>query len=58
MENHPHWTSDTPVDTGWYWYRDQLHPEHNVVDSHGEFDGTPAARLVGVWWSAQIKAFV
>jgi len=30
----------------------------SVVDSHGEFDGTQAADLVGDWWSARIKVFV
>jgi len=63
--NYPHWTSDTPIDAGWYWYRDRLHPAmmiridvHSVVDSQGEFDGTQATDLVGDWWSARIKAFV
>ena len=65
MVGHPHWTSDTPINTGWYWYKDRLHPtmmlridEHNIVDSHGEFDGTQATDLVGDWWSARIKAAV
>lgn len=65
MMDSPHWTSDIPVDTGWYWYRDRLHrammiriDEHSVVDSRGEFDGIRAAELGGDWWSAQIKAFV
>ncbi len=65
MVNYPHWTSDTPIDTGWYWYRDRLHSalmlridEHSVVDSQGEFDGTHATDLVGDWWSARIKVFV
>jgi len=65
MVDYPHWTADTPVDTGWYWYRDRSHPammlridENRVVDSQGEFDGTQATDLAGDWWSAQIKAFV
>ena len=65
MADYPHWTSDTPIDKGWYWYRDRLHPammlrldEHRIVDSHGEFDGTLATDLAGDWWSARIKAFV
>ena len=65
MVNYPHWTSDTPIDTGWYWYRDRLHPamrlridKHSVVDSQGEFDGTQATDLAGDWWSERIKAFV
>ena len=65
MENAPHWTPATPVDTGWYWYRDRSHrplmlriDENCIVDSQGEFDGIQAVDLAGDWWSAQIKTFV
>ncbi len=57
-----HWTSDTPIDPGWYWYRARSHralmvriDDHGLVDSHGEFDGIPATDLVGDWWTPQIK---
>ena len=29
--------------------------DHGLVNSHGEFDGIPAADLVGDWWKPQIK---
>jgi hypothetical protein len=29
--------------------------EHGFVDSLGEFDGIPAAKLAGDWWTSQIK---
>ena len=57
-----HWTSDTPIDPGWYWYRARSHravmlriDEHGVVDSRGEFGGIQATDLVGDWWTPQIK---
>ena len=25
MVDSPHWTSNTPIDPGWYWYRGRLH---------------------------------
>ncbi len=57
-----HWTSDTPIDPGWYWYRARSHralmlriDDHGLVDSQGEFDGIPATDLVGDWWTPQIK---
>ena len=65
MHKTPHWTSNTPVEPGWYWYRAPSHTaemlridEHSVIDSAGEFADVQAADLVGDWWSAQIKAFV
>ena len=63
MLHSPHWTSDTPIDPGWYWYRAPSHratmlriDEHCVIDSTGEFAGIQAEDLDGAWWSAQIKA--
>ncbi len=60
--HHPHWTSDTPIKPGWYWYKEQSHralmlriDDHGLIDSPGEFDGIPAIDFVGDWWSAQIK---
>jgi hypothetical protein len=29
--------------------------DHGLVDSHGEFDGIPAAKLAGDWWTPQIQ---
>ena len=65
MVDPPRWTSVTPIDRGWYWYRDRLHrpmmlriDERSIVDSPGEFDNLQAAVLVGDWWSARIKASV
>ena len=57
-----HWTSNTPIDPGWYWYRAPAHralmlriDEHGVIDSPGESDGIQATDLVGDWWMPQIK---
>jgi hypothetical protein len=65
MMNNAHWTQETPMSTGWYWYKDRSHrpvmlriDENSVVDSKGEFVGIQAVDLVGDWWSAQIKTFV
>ncbi|MDA0992532.1 MAG: hypothetical protein O3A13_02735 [Proteobacteria bacterium] len=65
MLKSPHWTSETPNNPGWYWYRAPSHraamlriDEHSVIDSAGEFADFQAVDLVGDWWSAQIKAFV
>ena len=61
--NHTHWTSDTPIEPGWYWYREQSYraimlriDDHGFVDSPREFDGIQSNDLVGDWWAAQIKA--
>jgi len=58
-----HWTSDTPIDTGWYWYRARSHPavmlridEHGVVDSPEQFDRNRATDLVGDWLASRIKS--
>ena len=60
--NLTNWTSDTPIDPGWYWYKARSHrtqmlriDDHGLVDSPGEFDDIPAADLVGDWWTPQIK---
>ncbi len=60
--NTAHWTSDTPIEPGWYWYRARSHralmlriDDHGLVDSHGEFNGTQATDLVGDWYIPQIK---
>jgi len=60
--NTTHWTSDTPINPGWYWYRAKSHPAlmlridgHGLVDSHGEFGGTQATDLLGDWYRPQIK---
>jgi len=60
--NTTHWTSDTPIKPGWYWYRAKSHPAlmlridgHGLVDSHGEFGGTQATDLIGDWYRPQIK---
>ena len=65
MLNSPHWSSDTPIDAGWYWYIAPSHratmlriDERSVIDSVGEFADFQAVDLVGDWWSAPIKAFV
>jgi hypothetical protein len=65
MHKQPHWTSNTPIDPGWYWYRAPSYPakmlridEHSVIDSAGAFADRQATDLDGDWWSAQIKAFV
>ncbi len=57
-----HWTSDTPIDPGWNWYKARSHralmvriDDHGLVDSPGELDGIQAADLVGDWWTPQIK---
>ncbi len=62
MVSSTHWTPDTPIDPGWYWYRARSHralmlriDDHGLVDSAGEFDGFPATGLVGDWWTPQIK---
>ncbi len=62
MVSSTYWTSDTPIDPGWYWYRARSHralmlriDEHGLVDSPEEFDGTQATDLVGEWWATQIK---
>ena len=62
MVSSTHWTSDTPIDPGWYWYRARSHralmlriDEDGLVDSPEGFDGTLASDLVGDWWAAQIK---
>ena len=60
--NTAHWTSETPIDPGWYWYRAKSHravmlriDDHGLVDSHGEFNGTQATKLVGDWYTPKIK---
>ena len=60
--NTAHWTSDTPIEPGWYWYRSRLHralmlriDSHGLVDSCGEFNGTQATDLFGDWYTPQIK---
>ena len=65
MLDSPHWTSNTPVDPGWYWYRAPSHratmlriDECSVIDSTGEFADFQAINLDGDWWSAPIKVFV
>jgi len=57
-----HWTSDAPIDPGWYWFRARSHrasmvriDDHGLVDSPGEFDNIPATDLLGGWWAPQIK---
>ncbi len=58
-----HWTSDAPIDSGWYWYRARSHravmlriDEYGVVDSPEQFDSTRAIDLVGDWWTPRIKS--
>jgi len=58
-----HWTSDTPIDPGWYWYRARSRravmlriDEHGVVDSRGAFDSSQAGDLVGDWWTPRIRS--
>ncbi|MCH8136659.1 MAG: hypothetical protein IIB77_11825 [Proteobacteria bacterium] len=60
-----HWTSDTPIEAGWYWYKDATRgtsmlriDDHGRVDSHGDFDRNLAKDLVGDWWIPRIKVFV
>ena len=60
--NTTHWTSDTPLNPGWYWYRAKSHRAlmlridvHGLVDSQGEFGGTQATDLIGDWYTPQIK---
>ncbi len=60
--NTMHWKSDTPIDPGWYWYKSKSHralmlriDDHGLVDSHGEFNGTQATKLVGDWYTPQIR---
>ena len=62
MVRSTHWTPDTPIDPGWYWYRARSHRalmlrigENGLVDLPEELDGTLASDLVGDWWAAQIK---
>ena len=62
MVNSTHWTSDAPIEPGWYWYRPRPHSEqilriddHGVVDSPREFDCIQATNLVGDWWTPQIQ---
>ncbi len=62
MANSTHWTAETPIQPGWYWYRARAHralmlriDEHGLVDSPGEFDDIQATNLVGDWWTPQIK---
>ena len=62
MVTSTHWTSDTPIDPGWYWYRARSHralmvriDDHGLVDSPGEFDSIQATNLVGYWYTRQIK---
>ena len=58
-----HWTSDTPSDAGWYWYRARSDraillriDEDGVVDSPEQFDRSRAADLVGDWLASRIKS--
>ena len=60
--NTAHWTSETPIDPGWYWYRAKSHralmlriDDHGLIDSHGEFNGAQATKLVGDWYTPKIK---
>ena len=60
--NSTHWTCDTPIDPGWYWYRARSHraqmlriDDHGLVDSPEEFDRIQATELNGDWWTPQIK---
>ena len=60
--NSTHWTSETPIQPGWYWYRARPHhalmlriDNHGLVDSPGEFDCIQATNLVGDWWTPQIQ---
>jgi hypothetical protein len=60
--NTTHWTSDPPNDPGWYWYKAKPYralmlriDDHGLVNSHGDFDGIPAADLIGDWYTPQIK---
>ena len=62
MVSSTHWTSDTPIEPGWYWFRVRSHSalmiridEHGLVDWPGEFDGIQATDLAGDWWTPQIK---
>ncbi len=62
MVSSTHWTSNTPIEPGWYWFRGRSHralmlriDDYGLVDSHGEFDGIPAAKLTGDWWTPQIQ---
>jgi hypothetical protein len=32
--------------------------DHGLVDSHGEFNGTQATKLVGDWYTPKIKPTV
>ncbi len=60
--NSTHWTSDTPIEPGWYWFRARSYralmvriDDHGLVDLPEEFKGIQAADLVGDWWTSQIK---
>jgi len=62
MVSSTHWTSYTPIEPGWYWYRAPSSralrvriDDHGNVDSPGEFDSIQATDLVGDWWTPQIK---
>ena len=62
MVSPTHWTSDTPIDPGWYWYRALSHRaltlrlnDHGLVDFPGAFDSVQATDLVGDWWTPRIK---
>ena len=62
MVNSTHWTTDTPIDPGWYWYRARAYralmlrvDDHGLIDSRDEFNGTQATKLVGDWYIPQIK---
>ena len=62
MVSSTHWTSDTPIEPGWYWFRARSHralmvriDDRGLINSPEKLEGTQAAKLAGDWWTPQIK---